>query len=212
MLTQGQRRTIRDVLMHTRARARDIDLDPDYQRSIGSVLNQMFNQASLIKREVAPHAGFDYSLFYAWSYAHSFVTIIVNRHKREIHRSIATYSRLIEDVMVSAKEANLITITQSVPLPTASPQDWQGYADALFAMLQQRDLVREWHFSDEQIEKLNRYLAANELLVQCLKVATVTDRQAILNGVLEPPAGGEMESPVTEKPAAQAGKPWWKLW
>lgn len=127
------------------------------------------------------------------------------------------YPQLTKGTTDLAQEARLTDVVQAiaaqpVPPPTATPQEWQRHADALFAILQQHDLGQEWRFSTEQIKKLNRYLAANELLLQCLKVATVTDRQAILNGILEPPAGGEMESPVTEKPAAQASKSWWKFW
>jgi len=52
-------------------------------------------------------------------------------------------------------------------------------------------LGHEWNFTDAEIDKLNAYFYANELLVQCLKVAAVTDRQAVLNGLLLPPAAGQ---------------------
>jgi len=38
-----------------------------------------------------------------------------------------------------------------------------------------------------QLNQLNAYLYANELLIQCLNVAVVSDRQAILNNLLAPP-------------------------
>jgi hypothetical protein len=73
-------------------------------------------------------------------------------------------------------------------VPGASGQGWQQCADVLFAMLRdQRDLGREWSFSREDVGKLNDYFYANELLVQCLKVAAVADRQAVLQGLLLPP-------------------------
>jgi hypothetical protein len=70
----------------------------------------------------------------------------------------------------------------------APPAQWQGYADQLVVLLQQRDLAHNWAFTEEQIAKLNAWLDANELLVQCLNVAVVPDREAILAGLLAPPA------------------------
>lgn len=70
-----------------------------------------------------------------------------------------------------------------------SYQEWQQYADRLFALLRgQRDLGREWKFSDKDLYNLGNYFYGNDLLVQCLKVAAVTDRQAVLNNLLLPPA------------------------
>jgi hypothetical protein len=57
----------------------------------------------------------------------------------------------------------------------------------LTMLCDERDLGREWNFSGVEINKLNDYLYAYELLVQCLKVAVVTDRQAVLDGLLLPP-------------------------
>jgi hypothetical protein len=123
---------------------------------------------------------------------------------------MATYPRLSQGMIALAKEAGLPVVAQTIaaqpiPPPTADPQAWQQYADVLFAMLQQRDLARQWAFSDEQIERLERYFAANELLVQCLQVATVTDRQAILNGLLKPPVPSAKEKPAAEESAKKAG-------
>jgi hypothetical protein len=133
---------------------------------------------------------------------------------------MATYPRLSQGMIALAKEARLSVVAQTLAaqplplpgLPGADPQAWQQYADALFAMLQQRDLAGQWAFSDEQIERLERYFVANELLIQCLKVATVTDRQAILNGLLEPPVPRTEEKPTTVASAKKTGKSWWKLW
>jgi hypothetical protein len=65
---------------------------------------------------------------------------------------------------------------------------WQQYADALFIILSdERNLGREWNFNDKEIAILNDYFYANELLVECLKVAAVSDRQSVLNKLLMPP-------------------------
>jgi hypothetical protein len=49
------------------------------------------------------------------------------------------------------------------------------------------------------------------LLGQCLKVATVANRQAILNGILEPPALVEKDKPVEQKAGKKTSKLWWKV-
>ena len=67
-------------------------------------------------------------------------------------------------------------------------QEWQQYADAVLILLcDKRELEHEWNFHHEDVAKLDNYFYANELLVQCLKVAAVADRQAVLQGLLRPP-------------------------
>jgi hypothetical protein len=190
-----------------RALARALDLDLDLARAL----------ASDLALETTPHVGFDYSLFYAWVYAQLFARVNVNQYGKSWQEAMAAYAPFSQGMIALAKEAELSVVAQTLaaqPLPplAADPQAWQQYADALFAMLQQRDLARQWKFSDEQSERLERYFAANELLVQCLKVATVTDRQAILNGLLEPPVPRTEEKPTTVASAKKTGKSWWKLW
>jgi hypothetical protein len=102
---------------------------------------------------------------------------------------------LVQGVVALADEAGLAGVAGSlrampIPAPNASWQDWQQYANALFAILRdERDLWREWEFSQKEIDTLNDYFYAQELLMQCLKVAVVSDRQAILQGLLSPPQG-----------------------
>ena len=94
-----------------------------------------------------------------------------------------------------ADEAGLAAVARrlrALPAPssTASGQDWQQHADALFAILRdERDLARYWVFTKEDIDALSDYFYASELLVQCLKVAVVSDREAILQGLVLPPQG-----------------------
>jgi|GEM_PF-3579429 len=105
------------------------------------------------------------------------------------------FSDLVQGVVELADEAGLAGIAgrlrvMPIPAPNASWQDWQQYADALFAILRdERDLGHEWGFSRKEVETFNDYFYAKELLVQCLKVSVVSDRQAILAGLLSPPQG-----------------------
>ena len=54
-------------------------------------------------------------------------------------------------------------------------------------MQHHRDIGHDWNLSPEQIWKLNDWIEANELLVQCLKLAVVSDRKGIAAGLLLPP-------------------------
>jgi len=138
-------------------------------------------------------AGFDYVLYYAWSYATLFANESLDRTDQDWQVVMQAMPALMEGVAGLAEEGGLPALAQQclvtpLPIPTADAQAWQHYADALFAILcDERSLGREWDFTDEAIRKLNDYFYANELLVECLKVAAVSDRQAILHGLLLPP-------------------------
>jgi hypothetical protein len=101
---------------------------------------------------------------------------------------------LVTGVAALAEEGQRTDLAQRLlgtPIPSsiADLSAWQHYADALFTILRdERDLGHEWEFTDEVSRKLNDYFYANELLVQCLKVAAVSDREAVLQGLLLPPA------------------------
>jgi len=62
---------------------------------------------------------------------------------------------------------------------------WQAFAKQLRDIMQRhRDIGHEWDLTWEQREKLESYLEANRLLVECLKFALVSDRRAIEDKVL----------------------------
>jgi len=50
-----------------------------------------------------------------------------------------------------------------------------------------RDLSMAWLFEEADLNSLYEYFYANELLVRCLDLAYVTDRQGFKNGLLLPP-------------------------
>ncbi len=133
----------------------------------------------------------DYGLYYVWGYARLFTIEAWPRSDRQVQTWMATYGQLIARLDTLAKQANQPQLLRSVTIPTvtASPQGWQQCADQLYAILHERDLIHDWHFTAGQVDQLNAYFYTNELLVQCLNVAVVSDRQAILAGLLAPPKG-----------------------
>ena len=143
-----------------------------------------------LSRATTSLVGFDYGLYYAWAHA----SIFANKQlAQEWRTGMQQFRSLVNGVVALANEAGMINLAQqltalSCPTPGASKQGWQQYASALFAMLRdERDPGRKWNLHHADVNKLNNYFYANELLVQCLKVAVVTDRRAVLNGLLLPP-------------------------
>jgi len=137
--------------------------------------------------------GFDYALYYAWVTAAIFAHEGLDRKRPTVRKALVGYRTLLAGAVDLAQRAGLPDLAQQlshlpVPVPTASAQGWQQFADRLWPVLQARGLAQEWQFTKEQTNKLGNYFAANELLVECLKGAVVTDRQAILAGLLAPPA------------------------
>ncbi len=62
---------------------------------------------------------------------------------------------------------------------------WQAFADKLREIMQKhRDIGHEWNFTEEQIACLKDYFDANLLLVKCLDLAVVSDREGIKNSLL----------------------------
>ena len=51
-------------------------------------------------------------------------------------------------------------------------------------MFTHRDLGHDWKLTKAQINQMTRYFEANLLLAECLKLAYVSDRQAIEDSLL----------------------------
>jgi hypothetical protein len=54
--------------------------------------------------------------------------------------------------------------------------------------VRREEIDERWKLTSDQIAVLQRYLNANVLLVHCLGVAYVPDREVIENQILLPPA------------------------
>jgi hypothetical protein len=68
------------------------------------------------------------------------------------------------------------------------PTNWQILAkDLQSIMVEHRDIGHSWAFGLDPTDALSDYLATTHLLVECLKLAYVTDRTAIEERLLLPP-------------------------
>lgn len=200
-------RALASELTLTLARARDLTLTLTSEITLALALAHELALALARPRDITrvseiirdltnatiPLVGFDYNLYYSWAYVILFVYVAVDQTNKKWQDARQQLPGLIEGIAGLAGEAGLTNLAQRLavqlcPLPSASTQDWQKCADELFSILRyERDLAREWSLNDKENAKLNDYFYANELLIQCLKVAAVTDRQAVLNGLLLPP-------------------------
>ncbi len=142
------------------------------------------------KLDLDLRVGFDYGMYYSWAIAAIFARFVLASDLVSQHRN---YGQAFPELVEMAVQANMPSVADrlrqlAVPGEGTVGSVWQTFADQLFAIMQEeRDLGKEWYLSVEQIDKLNTYFAANELLVKCLDLAYVSDRQAILNGLLAPP-------------------------
>ena len=93
----------------------------------------------------------------------------------------------------SLEDSELARALAELPFPAedAPGTAWGEFARRLQTVLRQnRNLRLEWDLSWEDYNQLDAYLRANRLLVECLQLAVVTDRQAIEDRLLLPPAKG----------------------
>lgn len=135
----------------------------------------------------------DYALLYGWQSAAILGLLYDAKLRGHYVRDYAGYLAEIGTLSKSTSATGLAEQLGRLNVPSAGDfeQTWADFAAKLLnIMRQERDLGHDWQLTATQVDKLNAYFAANELLVQCLKLAVVSDRQAILDGLLLPPAGG----------------------
>lgn len=166
-------------------------LDADLTKALSLAVDLSF--ALVCARDLPSPVDLDYGLYYTWIYAVLFANVQEWR-KREtnIESGMSQYKDLILGVARIANKCGdeeIAMVLKQFPTleVTASSSSWQQQANRLETILRKRNLIYESELSLEQINKLNDYLKATELLIQCLQVSVVSNRQAILDGLLAPP-------------------------
>ena len=188
----NQTRTLALARTYTLALARILDfaLERSFAHAFERTLT--FTHSSRVAQATTMLVGFDYGLYCAWVYSDLFSSELFDRKDPLWQNTMRSLPFLVEDLIDFANEMGMPNLTnklvgQEVPSPIASNQEWQQCANELFTILRdERNLGHKWTLNDEEDNKFNAYLYANELLLQCLKVAAVSDRQAILHGLLLP--------------------------
>lgn len=87
--------------------------------------------------------------------------------------------------------------TLQIPREEQSADAWDSFIRQLRTiMVMHRNIGTDWQLSKQKRDVLNTYLKANLLLIKCLDVAYVSNRQAIKDSLLLPPQSAS--SPVGE--------------
>jgi len=72
------------------------------------------------------------------------------------------------------------------PNQNASPEAWKNFSEELLDIFKATFNIEEYEFTKEEAQQVNKYLEATKLLLDCLKVAYVSDRAAIEDRLLRP--------------------------
>lgn len=169
-----------------------LDLDPI--RTIALTITRALAIANVLAYTTTPLVGFDYGLYYIWCYSTLFANVQLDRGEEDIQSAIQTFPNLITGIIELANKGQQDYIvhhllTEPIPLVGASSQTWQKYADNLLSMLRNKhSFGHEWGYISQNDDKLSAYFYTNELLIQCLKLCVVSNRQIILQQLLLPPS------------------------
>jgi hypothetical protein len=116
-----------------------------------------------------------------------FKELINNNHQKFIDFYLATLNK-IHELGFESIVLVLTPLKNKIPHKSAAQNDWKLFAEQLTSILQtQRNIGKQWSFTYQQNELMAKYFSANSLLLDCLKLATVSDREAIKNSLFLPP-------------------------
>ncbi len=105
-------------------------------------------------------------------------------------KNICCFPDYFKEVINSSQEASFFDLRQAlknltVPNKNDRREAWHSFATTLREIMQtHRDIGHEWNLTEAQLDCLERYFAANQLLVECLKLAVVSDRKGIERSLL----------------------------
>jgi hypothetical protein len=185
-------------LDRARARALDRDLDLDLALARDIALARDLALALARARALAhtPGLALDVMLYYAYVMAQVFE---IAGSVDEVQEQAPEYTAYIQDVVTFARnnDANALAdaLTQlSVPAKGETKDEWRAFNTALQSLMQQhRDIGHQWNLSYQQQKRLADYLEASNFLLECLNLATVSDRAAIEGRLLLPPRGANAQ-------------------
>lgn len=187
------------TLARARARALALDLDPDLARTLDldRVLGRDLDLAlDLVSRP--PRAPQDAEILFLdlhIIYLIRFAEIFARGSKRTVrkHRpKLAAYCEVLQTRFASILHPALTAHFNRLPSRWAFKAAWKDFSNRLRALaVAHHDIGHRWKLTLKQYQLAEQYLAGNQLLLECLEVAYVRDRQAILERVLAVPEAGE---------------------
>jgi hypothetical protein len=157
------------------ALARDHDLTRDITRAIE--LNIDFG----LKNDLLLTLSLQFALFFDKVDTEEFRAL-----KEHISR-LSDYFNKVVNFSQQAGFSDLHQALKNLTVPNENERQnlWHSFATALREIMQTcRDMGYEWNLTEKQHEYLARYFKANQLLVECLKLAVVSDREGIERSLL----------------------------
>jgi len=185
ILTRSLTRALHRALDLARSLDLDFDLDLDLTRALDLVL---YGDLDLdFDRDMPIFLKTDYLLTLAL-----LITVRLSRADnnefQEIRDKIPKIARFFSELRKECREFSELRVElQRVTLPNENDRQsvWKDFGSRLRDIMQRhRNIGYEWKLTWEHIGKLEGYLEVNILLVECLKLAMVSDRQAIEDRVL----------------------------
>lgn len=173
---------------HTHPHTRDINLEIAF--ALSKSLSRTHNLALALTTDLDPYLALDVMLFSTYIITHVFEQAgEVEKVQRQIPE-FATYFQKIITFAHNNGATNVATALETLQVPTTSnAQDaWVSFGQALQTLMQQhRDMGHAWNLSEEQVQRFADYVDANRLLLECLQLGYVSDREGIKRGLLLPP-------------------------
>jgi len=132
-------------------------------------------------------------------------TIMVDFAITAGHHSIrfSPRSRRLKDLLSKAlslshetgyTECHQMITMLSFPSKEASNAEWKNFAEALYKLLKVTGSLEAYRLTTQEAQKIRSYLETTRLLLDCLKVAYVSNRAAIEDRMLRPPKDAVQES------------------
>lgn len=139
--------------------------------------------ASLLHPEIAV----DYAFYYAWAVTNIITEVQHHQDEHTVLRFLHSLPEFCVEIGASVVAARFRQL-----LPQRSEDDdidWSAFADALWKIMKdERGFPPQREVSPGESQRIENYLYAVELLVRCLDLAYVTNRQEILDNLLRPPS------------------------
>lgn len=195
-LTRDRIRDLDRAHVRTRAFARDRDLTRDLAYELGShlelALNRDRDRALVLDLDLDLDINFnlDLDLEFARECAHEMVRASFSAVREAVNEAEALCQFLSMDGTRQAFKN--LALSKSSNLP----DDPEPMLESLHGILTQHFGITYRQFGDEQLNQLRIYLAATHLLIECLNVAYVSNRQAIEDSLLLPPGMCQLEDLV----------------
>ncbi len=170
--------------------------DFDLTRSIARSLNRSFNLVHTINLDFSNNLAcvHDHNLYVDYLLNIALQGSLIFRDTSlygETRTNIHKFEKYFSDVICQCNSLNSLSQALhylTIPSCQSKQRKWQVFEKRLRLITQrERNIGYEWDLTEQQVKTLETYLQANLFMLECLKLAAVSDRKAIEDSVLLPP-------------------------